>query len=319
MPWRRARGRRGRVRALRAGDLRGPRRRARARAPQRALETTPFAALDRARDRRGASRRPSLRRAASRGGARVRDRRARRGRIDPHRTIRRALRTGGVPFALARTTPPSRPPQARPALRRQRLGTRGGVLPARVHLRGPGALRAHAQLRLRERAWRETTQLFEREPVRVAIDRAWRGGVVRWPATTPTTAACCGPSRRATCARSTARTTVVILGDGRTNYHDAAPEVLDRIRDDAAPSSGSARSRAASGRSGDSAMARYAPRVHAVLEVRCARDLENAARRLVAARLGPAPDQSASAVAGAPGARGPRAACSSTRGCARRR
>src|SRR5207253_6915604 len=37
-----------------------------------------------------------------RGGERVRRRRARRGRIDPHRTLRLALRTGGVPLVLAR-------------------------------------------------------------------------------------------------------------------------------------------------------------------------------------------------------------------------
>ena len=37
-----------------------------------------------------------------RGAARVRARRARRGRIDAHRTLRGALRTGGVPFVIAR-------------------------------------------------------------------------------------------------------------------------------------------------------------------------------------------------------------------------
>ncbi len=76
-------------------------------------------------------------------------------------------------------------------------------------------------------------------------------------------------------------TTVVILGDGRTNYHDAAPEVLGRIR---------ARSRAllwlcpeprGHWATGDSAMARYASECTSVHEVRCARDLESAARRLL--------------------------------------
>ncbi len=76
-------------------------------------------------------------------------------------------------------------------------------------------------------------------------------------------------------------TTVVILGDGRTNFHDASPEVLDLIR---------SRSRAllwlcpeprGLRTTGDSAMARYAPRCTAVHEVSCVRDLERAARGLL--------------------------------------
>ena len=127
----------------------------------------------------------------------------------------------------------------------------------------------------------ETTQLFDHEPVRVAIDRAWRGGVV--PAGENSNY---GRVLRAFEARHMREidraTTVVVLGDGRTNYHDASPEVLGRIR---------ARCRAlvwlcpepcGSWATGDSAMARYAPQCTAVHEVSCARDLERAARRLVA-------------------------------------
>jgi uncharacterized protein len=80
------------------------------------------------------------------------------------------------------------------------------------------------------------------------------------------------------------RTTVVVLGDGRTNYTDPAAEVLDAVR---------ARARAlvwlcpeprAAWATGDSAMPRYAPKCTHVLEVRCARDLEDAARLLVTLR-----------------------------------
>jgi formylglycine-generating enzyme required for sulfatase activity len=68
----------------------------------------------------------------------------------------------------------------------------------------------------------------------------------------------------------------------RTNFHDTAPEVLDRVRE---------RSRALLWRCpeargqwsrGDSAMASYAPKCTAVYEVRNAFDLEQAARALVA-------------------------------------
>ena len=37
-----------------------------------------------------------------RGAARVRERHARRGRFDPHRTVRKSLATGGIPFRPAR-------------------------------------------------------------------------------------------------------------------------------------------------------------------------------------------------------------------------
>lgn len=80
------------------------------------------------------------------------------------------------------------------------------------------------------------------------------------------------------------RTTVVVLGDGRTNYHDAAPEVLDRVRE---------RSRAlirlcpeprGKWSQGDSAMSVYALKCTAVHEVKCASDLERAARTLILRR-----------------------------------
>jgi uncharacterized protein with von Willebrand factor type A (vWA) domain len=80
------------------------------------------------------------------------------------------------------------------------------------------------------------------------------------------------------------RTTVVILGDGRTNYLEAGEAVLDAIR---------ARARAllwlcpeprGAWAVGDSAMARFAPRCTKVLEVRTARELEEAARLLVTLR-----------------------------------
>ena len=76
----------------------------------------------------------------------------------------------------------------------------------------------------------------------------------------------------------------MILGDGRTNYQNDAAEVLDAIR---------ARARAGvwlcpeprpAWATGDSAMPRYAPKCTRVLEGRSARDLETAARLLLALR-----------------------------------
>ena len=129
----------------------------------------------------------------------------------------------------------------------------------------------------------ETTQLFASEPVTAALGQAYGGGVV--PVTDNSNY---GRVLRAFEERHLAeidrRTTVVILGDGRTNYHDEAADVLDRIR---------ARARAlvwlcpeekAGWLTGDSAMARYAPRCTHLFEVKNARELEAAARGLAGLR-----------------------------------
>lgn len=217
-----------------------------------------------------------------RGGARVRARHALRGGVDAHRTVRRAMRTGGVPFVPAR----KRKVRERPKL----------VLLCDVSdsVRAAAAFLlefTHAVHELFERSRSfvfvselgETTTLFESEPVRTAVARAWGGGLVRVGDNSNY-----GRVLRAFEAlhlhELDRRTTVVILGDGRTNYHDAAPEVLDRVRE---------RSRAliwlcpeprGEWSQGDSAMSVYAPRCTAVHEVKCAADLERAARTLILRR-----------------------------------
>ena len=217
-----------------------------------------------------------------RGGERVRRRRARKGRIDAHRTLRLAMRSDGVPFALARK-----------ARRRDK--------PRLVILCDVSeSVRAVARFLL-ELAYAaqelfsgtrtfvfvselgETTRLFEENPVETALAHAYSGAVV--PVTHNSNY---GRALRAfeqeVVPELDRRTTVVVLGDGRTNYLDPAVDVLDAIR---------ARARAlvwlcpeprAAWATGDSAMPRYAPRCTSVLEVRCARDLEDAARLLVALR-----------------------------------
>ncbi|MDP8998533.1 MAG: VWA domain-containing protein, partial [Myxococcota bacterium] len=216
-----------------------------------------------------------------RGGARVRARRrTRHGRIDVHRTLRLAVRTGGVPMQLAR----EERPRDRPKI----------VLLCDVS----ESVRAVACFLLeftyavqdlfhKARSFVfvsdlvETTPLFARKPVRAAIALAWQGGIAGLGDNSNY-----GRVLRtfeAEYARELdGRTTVVVLGDGRTNYHDAAPDVLDRIRD---------RSRAllwlcpeprSQWGQGDSAMGAYGPKCTAVYEVRCAADLELAAHAIVA-------------------------------------
>jgi uncharacterized protein len=244
------------------------------------LATTPFAALTEAEIE-------EVRRAVRclaerlRGGARVRARRrAHHGRPDPHRTLPRALRCGGVPFDLVR----KHRPRDRPKLFLL-CDVSDSVRAAACFL----LEFTHAVHELFDRTRSfvfvsdlgETTQLFAREPGSVAIGLAWGGGVVRASDNSNY-----GRVLRAFEAQHLRaldrRTTVVILGDGRTNYHDAAADVLERIRE---------RSRAllwlcpeprTEWGLGDSAMATYAGKCTAVLQVACAADLERAARTLLA-------------------------------------
>jgi uncharacterized protein with von Willebrand factor type A (vWA) domain len=213
------------------------------------------------------------------GGERVRRRRARRGRIDPHKTLRSAMRTGGVPFA--------------PAHRARRRDKPRLVLLCDVSDSVRAAARfmlefVHAAHELFERTRSfvfvselgETTTLFDRESPSVALGHAYGGSIVSVHDNSNY-----GRVLREFEARHLRdldrRTTVAILGDGRTNYHEDAAEVLDRIRERAAALlwfSPESRSQWATG---DSAMLRYAPRCTAVLEVRSARELEEAARTLL--------------------------------------
>jgi uncharacterized protein with von Willebrand factor type A (vWA) domain len=240
---------------------------------------TPFASLT---DAQIDEVRRAVRRFADklRGAARVRARRALRGRVDPHRTLRRALRTGGVPYRIARRDRRRDRPKIMVLCDvSDSVRAAAGVLLEFTYAAQELFERARSFVFVSDLG--EATQLFEREPVRRAIEHAWRGGVVRAGENSNY-----GRALRAFEARHLREvdrsTTVVVLGDGRTNYHDAAPEVLDRVR---------ARARAllwlcpeprGQWAAGDSAMPKYAPRCTAVYEVQSARDLERVARRLVA-------------------------------------
>ncbi len=247
---------------------------------ERRVDSMAFDSID---DRELAQVRHAVRRFAERlrGAARVRTRHALRGGVDAHRTLRQSLRTGGVPVQL---------------VRKRRTRARAKVI---VLCDVSDSVRLAARLLLEftysvqemfESARSfvfvsdlgETTKLFERERPDRAIAMAWRGaGVVR-PADNSNYGRVLRTFEKRHLRELDRKTSVVILGDGRTNFHDAAPEALDRIRQ---------RSRAllwlcpeprGQWTQGDSAMLRYAPKCTAVYEVRCLADLERAARGLVA-------------------------------------
>jgi len=217
-----------------------------------------------------------------RGAARVRTRRARQGRIDPGQTLRALTRTGGVPF--------------KPVRRRRRRDKPRLILLCDVSDSVRAASRfmlelVHAAHDLFDRTRSfvfvseigETTALFERERGAVALAAAYGGEII--PVTDNSNY---GRVLRAFESRYLSpvdrRTTVVILGDGRTNYHEASEHVVARIRDRARAVYWFCSEPRAAWSSGDSAMRLYAPNCTDVLEVTTARELREAARALVARR-----------------------------------
>lgn len=217
-----------------------------------------------------------------RGSARVRSKRARSGRIDPHRTMRRSLRTGGVPFA------PAKRARRRDKPRLMILcDVSDSVRHASQFMLELVSVAQELFARTRSFVFVsdlvEVTALFEREPASAALARIARGDVV----------SAAGNSNYGRALRDfeerfgrdvDRRTTVVILGDGRTNYFPDEVAVVKRVRE---------RSRAllwlcpedpSSWGSGDSAMVRYAAAATQVLVTRTARELEEAAREVVARR-----------------------------------
>jgi len=247
----------------------------------RDLLSTPFSSLS---DAEVEEVRRAVRRFVQRlrGGERVRRRRARRGRVDAHRTLRLAMRTDGVPFALARKARRRDKPRlvivcdVSESVRAVARFLLELAYAAQELFSGTRTFVFVSELG-------ETTRLFEEHPVETALAHAYSGAVV--PVTHNSNY---GRALRVfeqeVVPDLDRRTTVVVLGDGRTNYLDPAVGVLDAIRSRARALVWLCPEPRAAWATGDSAMTRYAPRCTNVLEVRCARDLEDAARLLVALR-----------------------------------
>ena len=133
----------------------------------------------------------------------------------------------------------------------------------------------------------ETTDLFSRESVGTAVQRAWGGaGVVRTGENSNY-----GRVLRSFEARYLPqidrRTLVLILGDGRTNYQSAGAEVLDSIRERARALYWLCPEPRGKWSLGDSPMLRYAAKCSGAYEVVCAEDIERVALALVTAHGAP--------------------------------
>ena len=240
--------------------------------------TTPFAELDEDEARRV---RQALRQLADklRGQARVRARRAQRGRLEPHRTIRKSLRTLGVPLEVARK-------------HRRRDMPRLVVLcdvsdsvrqASRFLLELVCAMQ---ELFDRSRSFvfvgdvAEVTELFRHEQPSVALAMALGGSVID-----TREASSYGRALRVFDTRFAdavdGRTTLVVLGDGRTNHRPHGGEVLARIRSRAKRVLWLCPEPKSRWGVGDSAMPLYASIASQTFEVQSAADLEVAARELV--------------------------------------
>jgi uncharacterized protein with von Willebrand factor type A (vWA) domain len=129
----------------------------------------------------------------------------------------------------------------------------------------------------------ETTELFQVKPSGVALGLIEQGTIV-------------DRTRNSNYGRALSmfedllgqtldrRVTVVILGDGRTNFLGDEVSVVERLRRRAGSVLWICPESPASWGTGDSAMARYAAVVDRVLVARNARELEVAARELLARR-----------------------------------
>ncbi|HEU4406118.1 MAG TPA: VWA domain-containing protein [Polyangiaceae bacterium] len=218
-----------------------------------------------------------------RGAARVRERRARRGaRLDGGATVRAAMATAGVPVVLVRRSPRRDRPKlwvlcdVSDSVRR----AAGFMLEfvAQVH-----------ELFERTRSFvfvsevGEVSRLFEREPARVALAKAYGGEVVPVSHNSNYGRVFASFDERYG-RRLDRRSTLVVLGDGRTNFHPPGVEALARLRERVHTLLWLCPEPRAGWGTGDSAMGRYASVVDAVLPATTARELEHAARQLVVRR-----------------------------------
>ncbi len=213
------------------------------------------------------------------GRERVRRRLRRRGRLDPHETLRQAMRTEGVPVRIVRKERrPDRPKlmvfaDVSDSVRASARFLLEFAYLARELFAGTRTFAFVSDLC-------ETTDLFEEESIDRALSRVYGGGLLSVRDNSNY-----GRVLSAIWARHgrevDRRTTVVILGDGRTNYMQAGTDALTRLTARAhrvlwlCPEPRGAWS------VGDSRMREYEGAVTQALEMTNARELQRAARALI--------------------------------------
>ncbi len=217
-----------------------------------------------------------------RGRERVRRKRARRGRIDARRTLRASLATGGVPFRPARRARRRDKPKIMVLCDvSESVRTASRFMLELVY--AVQDLFAGTRSFVFVSDLGETTELFERRTPDAALGAIASGRVVSGADNSNYGRAL--RAFEATHGRGIdRRTTVVILGDGRTNYHEDEAAIVRRLRERARAVLWICPEGQGGWGSGDSAMPRYAAAATKVLVARTARELEAAAREVVAWR-----------------------------------
>jgi len=212
------------------------------------------------------------------GGARLRSKRARRGKFDARATIRRAMQTGGVPMVAVR--------------RKRRMDAPRLIVVCDVSESVRQASRfmlelvsAMQELFTKTRSFvfvsdlAETTALFDVGPDHALAEIA-SGAVVGLTASSHYGRAFAELERRLF-GKLDRRDTIVVLGDGRTNHHADGAEVVARLRDRAGALYWLSPEPASAWGAFDSAMPRFAKAATRVLPARTALELERAARLIV--------------------------------------
>jgi uncharacterized protein len=217
-----------------------------------------------------------------RAGARVRLRHQRRGPLDARQTVRRALRTGGVPLRLwRRVRRPERP----------RLwvlcdvsdSVRGASTFLLAFVKALSDLFAEVRAFVFVGELVEVSALVRAESFQGLVSRLSSGLVVSLHESSHYGRALASFEHQH--ARNLGkRDVVVILGDGRTNHRPAEAERVARLRDRAKRVVWLCPEPVGSWGVGDSAMRAYAAASSLALPAVSAADLEVAARRLIARR-----------------------------------
>jgi uncharacterized protein len=194
----------------------------------------------------------------------------RRGRLDLRRTLRRSLATGGVPFEIKRRERERRKP---------RLVILCDISDSVRNVSRFLLQFVYAVHELFDRVHSfgfvadlgELTELFERHQLERALERAYGGEVFNVFASSNYGRALEQFTRRHL-DKVTSRTTVIVIGDGRTNYHPARVDLLSAIAGRARQLWWLNPESPASWGFGDSAMPEYEPVCDRVV---VARDLES--------------------------------------------
>ena len=181
----------------------------------------------------------------------------RRGRLDAGKTIRRSLATGGIPFEIKRR-------RRRPE--RPRLVVLCDISDSVRHVSRFMLQLTHTLQDLFQRVRSfvfvadlgETTDLFSRADLDVAVDSAYAGAVISVYANSDFGRAF-GQFRDRYLDAVTSKTTVIVIGDGRNNYRPTNAGALAAVRARAKRLLWLSPEPAALWGFGDSAMPDYAP------------------------------------------------------------